>query len=202
MLGSSFQSTRPVRGATMRLRTPLMSSLFQSTRPVRGATQRQPDGRVLGTVSIHAPRAGRDLISMGVKAAVSLFQSTRPVRGATGGRGQARRGRHVSIHAPRAGRDSSRPLCVLAVDVVSIHAPRAGRDLRRLEQAAQQRQVSIPAPRAGRDSAGPWRPLRRPCFNPRAPCGARPYSLHSRAASRTFQSTRPVRGATEAAHLT
>ena len=36
----------------------------------------------------------------------------------------------------------------------------------------------------------------RRCFNPRAPCGARPLSGSSRSADILFQSTRPVRGAT------
>ena len=35
-------------------------------------------------------------------------------------------------------------------------------------------------------------------FNPRAPCGARPWSLPLSATRRTFQSTRPVWGATSA----
>ena len=78
-----FQSTRPVRGATGALLPPLTTILFQSTRPVRGATGRQlllldshfvfqstrpvrgatamqgTTGRRL-SISIHAPRAGRD----------------------------------------------------------------------------------------------------------------------------------------------
>ena len=79
-----------------------------------------------------------------------LFQSTRPVRGAT----QA-----------AAGRDSQ--------GQISIHAPRAGRDLRCHRQGG--------------------RPFH---FNPRAPCGARPPPEQSQPLAETFQSTRPVRGAT------
>ncbi len=80
-------------------------------------------------VSIHAPRAGRD-VAMRAKACMErLFQSTRPVRGATaaelkeqidklsfnprapcgarpGSDGMRTRAEAVSIHAPRAGRDS------------------------------------------------------------------------------------------------
>ena len=124
--------------------------MFQSTRPVRGATLR--DGvKQLGGVSIHAPRAGRDdgkpynteeqwksfnprapcgarhvitnfffliygfnprapcgarLVGDAVIVIVPSFQSTRPVRGAT---------------------CIAQPLLVYLV--VSIHAPRAGRDL-------------------------------------------------------------------------
>ena len=36
--GCRFQSTRPLRGATSRCRTPTMRRTFQSTRPLRGAT--------------------------------------------------------------------------------------------------------------------------------------------------------------------
>ena len=57
---SQFQSTRPVRGATACCRT----RRFQSTRPVRGATS-DAVSKVIPPikVSIHAPRAGRDLQS-------------------------------------------------------------------------------------------------------------------------------------------
>ena len=76
-----FQSTRPARGAThVELRS-VSSAQFQSTRPARGATpSRKRPGRLL--VSIHAPRAGRD-IDCRVSAVAIEFQSTRPARGAT-----------------------------------------------------------------------------------------------------------------------
>ena len=123
-----FQSTRPVRGATCRPswrrwrrrcfnpRAPCgarpaiygeanLLSAFQSTRPVRGATVGfDREAGVVG-VSIHAPRAGRDLRSPlivggrggfnprapcgarqrpnAARTARTPFQSTRPVRGAT-----------------------------------------------------------------------------------------------------------------------
>ena len=55
-----FQSTLPVRGATREYRTRLPSFQFQSTLPVRGATLKiKPRGFVL-VISIHAPRAGSD----------------------------------------------------------------------------------------------------------------------------------------------
>ena len=56
--------------------------LFQSTRPVRGATSHLLACLVVVGVSIHAPRAGRD-VAQAVAQAVA----------------------QVSIHAPRAGRD-------------------------------------------------------------------------------------------------
>ena len=80
----------------------------------------------------------------------------------------------VSIHAPRAGRDAQ----VQHPDAdgihVSIHAPRAGRDRGVVDDRRREREVSIHAPRAGRDTRTT---VVNQSFN-------------------TFQSTRPVRGAT------
>ena len=56
----TFQSTRPVRGATPSFQAHRSSTTFQSTRPVRGATLDFPVQKYISTVSIHAPRAGRD----------------------------------------------------------------------------------------------------------------------------------------------
>ena len=55
-----FQSTRPVRGATSLDINELVRAVFQSTRPVRGATAKYDGELILDTISIHAPRAGRD----------------------------------------------------------------------------------------------------------------------------------------------
>ena len=81
----SFQSTRPVRGATHSSATSLFSAIFQSTRPVRGATY-------TSALPASTPKT---------------FQSTRPVRGATGVVLHPRAQLLISIHAPRAGRDES-----------------------------------------------------------------------------------------------
>ena len=56
---------------------------FQSTLPVRGATirMREPDARS-SNISIHAPRAGSDALKLHLFG-VCVFQSTLPVRGAT-----------------------------------------------------------------------------------------------------------------------
>ena len=190
----AFQSTRPVRGATRRAMYGMRSWLFQSTRPVRGATISGALDLGGDAVSIHAPRAGRDLPCVvsylrtgcfnprapcGARrrafrrlSAFLLFQSTRPVRGATRVPSASSLARRVSIHAPRAGRDVDSD----AADhraAVSIHAPRAGRDPR-LYHVPLPRRVSIHAPRAGRDPLSKDAHPTPVCFNPRAPCGARP----------------------------
>ena len=77
-----FQSTRPVRGATQLTCGSFAEIQFQSTRPVRGATSAAGLGQIRDNISIHAPRAGRDVLADGLVAAVL-----------------------ISIHAPRAGRD-------------------------------------------------------------------------------------------------
>ena len=81
-----FQSTRPVRGATIRRRSLRPALPFQSTRPVRGATDFCSQIGAASDISIHAPRAGRDRQRGGIY--------TPGV---------------ISIHAPRAGRDNLVP---------------------------------------------------------------------------------------------
>ena len=139
------------------------------------------------------------------------------MRGATLGILYIRSTSNVSIHAPHAGRD----ICLEVksrYEEVSIHAPHAGRDIRR-RRRLQHRLVSIHAPHAGRDARLALIERLGQCFNPRAPCGARPsssltkylyflVSIHAPHAGRDvlhktrwepqikFQSTRPMRGAT------
>ena len=55
-----FQSTHPVRGATMDKAAAAGNNEFQSTRPVWGATMCTSRRRSSATISIHAPRVGRD----------------------------------------------------------------------------------------------------------------------------------------------
>ena len=80
--------------------------MFQSTRPVRGATLTSYAPPCVLCVSIHAPRAGRDGRVLDKKLLQAMFQSTRPVRGATRPVLLLDVPVLVSIHAPRAGRDS------------------------------------------------------------------------------------------------
>ena len=73
-----FQSTRPVRGATICTRGFALLKRFQSTRPVRGAT-----GMGIGlfdmlNVSIHAPRTGRDWFLLRRSASVGCFNPRAP----------------------------------------------------------------------------------------------------------------------------
>ena len=190
----TFQSTHPVRGATISQIPTVPTALFQSTHPVRGATAsrltilssvsdfnpRTPcgvrrnharAGRGNAVISIHAPRAGCD--SSSKPQARLLF---------------------ISIHAPRAGCDFAlhASACALphfnprtpcgvrlggyvtkvGADFISIHAPRAGCD-QRAADSRRPRHISIHAPRAGCDFRHTAAQILSANFNPRTPCGVR-----------------------------
>ena len=146
-----FQSTRPVRGATLLYqRERRRGRIFQSTRPVRGATGRGADRDDHLRISIHAPRAGRDI------AAKKMFVQQLK----------------ISIHAPRAGRDACRQLPENTPVIFQSTRPVRGATSASLSFRVF-RSISIHAPRAGRDLSALTLRFASPNFNPRAPCGAR-----------------------------
>ena len=57
--------------------------------------------------------------------------------------------------------------------------------------------ISIRAPHAGCDQGAVRQYQKRYYFNPRTPCGVRPFRLSNARAKRTFQSAHPMRGATQ-----
>ena len=63
---------------------PRITKQFQSTLPVRGATLIELGLIDHGQISIHAPREGSDDGIFGSGCEYAVFQSTLPVRGATG----------------------------------------------------------------------------------------------------------------------
>ena len=85
-----FQSTRPMRGATLSLMLRRCCVIFQSTRPMRGATSWNMirNRLFLSSISIHAPHAGRDFGNEVMLPAG-----------------------FISIHAPHAGRDATKRDC-------------------------------------------------------------------------------------------
>ena len=169
----TFQSTRPMRGATFspvswrsgssdfNPRAPCgarqqlqkgvtCSRLFQSTRPMRGATTRAKIIRITGTNFNPRAPCGARLPAGWPSSAANRFQSTRPMRGAT----------------PRSWPCSWPP-------TISIHAPHAGRDYGQVVAAQQQLQFQSTRPMRGATGRRPaWRSWATH-FNPRAPCGAR-----------------------------
>ena len=101
-----FQSTRPIRGATLLLfcsRYPFDISIHAphtgrdvapnaikpmpmdfNPRAPYGARHVLAEGlRLKGKISIHAPHTGRDCSRWGTAWPCTIFQSTRPIRGAT-----------------------------------------------------------------------------------------------------------------------
>ena len=145
-----FQSTRPLRGATPAHVKPLLIDLFQSTRPLRGATIPRTSTSDKYVISIHAPLAGRDLMTSPRRSASSHFNPRAPC-----GARPVARGPYHGLY------------------IISIHAPLAGRDVARLAER-----------------------MDRTYFNPRAPCGARQQAVRYSVSYISFQSTRPLRGAT------
>ena len=192
---------------------------FQSTRPVRGATVPRESVGGRGQVSIHAPRTGRDAFLDSGRRTRFRFQSTRPVRGAT--RAPTSRACTSTGFNPRAPY-GARPAALeaaLQADEVSIHAPRTGRDdVRRYHPGECARfqsprpvrgatggrallpvshMVSIHAPRTGRDGRhSSCLPVSHRFQSTRPVRGATAPGALLPGARRRFQSTRPVRGAT------
>ena len=173
----AFQSTHPLRGATLLPTFSRSAMTFQSTHPLRGATYIDRSGNLYTVISIHAPLAGCDEAGAEVPANAK-----------------------ISIHAPLAGCDSGlcrqhhprrnfnpRTPCGVRPDRwrdidgrkkfqsthplrgattenemlretqrISIHAPLAGCDLQ-ISEITELFEISIHAPLAGCDQ----RPARR-----------------------------------------
>ena len=73
-----FQPTRPLRGATQQSRDPNTQQEFQPTRPLRGATTPSSDSKQDGSISTHAPLAGRDESSKIIVFALLNFNPRAP----------------------------------------------------------------------------------------------------------------------------
>ena len=147
----TFQSTRPIRGAT-RGTEPCRSvrSNFNPRAPYGARLHRTSLHFLLCGISIHAPHAGRDCLMRSTLRAWLLFQSTRPIRGATR---TAEGARHL----------------------LPNFNPRApyGARLFITGSSIQCEMISIHAPHTGRDGPPACRCPPRWHFNPRAPYGAR-----------------------------
>ena len=167
---------------------------FQSTRPLRGATQARFRQDIQYSISIHAPLAGRDCIKPlylagftyfnprapcgarlcfdGIRIGTDAFQSTRPLRGATprsvcnsGGKlfqsTRPLRGATGAGFNTRANRQNFNP-----------RAP-CGARLCSPSRSMQRRAFQSTRPLRGATSAGFNACADHRNFNPRAPCGAR-----------------------------
>ena len=126
---------------------------FQSTRPIRGATIPAPASIFVSCISIHAPHTGRDCIQACKRDGCDHFNPRAPYGARLGGDSDIADCVFISIHAPHTGRDSkaTHPLPLRAI---SIHAPHTGRDVTQLPRAFLCDAISIHAPHTGRDFAG------------------------------------------------
>ena len=191
-----FQSTRPIRGATAAPTVVSGTVPISIHAPHTGRDVHMAQDGLKEGISIHAPHTGRDLSRDDTPYERVEFQSTRPIRGATPARrSRPPRPRYFNPRAPYGARpsylcssalqapfQSTRPIrgatvqddFRFAIPAISIHAPHTGRDL--LVGAGRQGLViSIHAPHTGRDAG----------------------SYSSTVTLWAFQSTRPIRGATE-----
>ena len=145
-----FQSTRPVWGATRKISRLERRYIFQSTRPVWGAT-RSCAARICETsISIHAPRVGRDLWAITPTKTARHFNPRAPCGARLNDAVCKRANNNFNPRAPCGARriathhstsciqfQSTRPVWgatrgnirIATAARISIHAPRVGRDL-------------------------------------------------------------------------
>ena len=190
-----FQPTRPLRGATVSMRSSSGISLFQPTRPLRGATPASVSALLLVSISTHAPLAGRDIKRLPPPHHIHYFNPRAPcgARPVAGNVGQRRR--HFNPRAPCGARRKSR-LVINSGNFISTHAPLAGRDRHPLLLFNAPSQFQPTRPLRGATGVKKWWKQFWLHFNPRAPCGARLWHKIARSFLPLFQPTRPLRGAT------
>ena len=190
----TFQSTLPMRGATLSWSMMIRTISFQSTLPMRGATATSylhAGGQV---ISIHAPHAGSDGRAAHPLSRCCHFNPRSPC---------GERLPRVHAESPPCGNFNPRSpcgerrLCSLSHAPPPYFNPRSPCGERRVGQ--------------DRASAGRHFNPRSPCgerlrarqstsdrhdFNPRSPCGERPVPDIQTLKLMPFQSTLPMRGAT------
>ena len=127
-IAHAFQSTRPMRGATITIGRSLLISAFQSTRPMRGATY-SPWSEV-GEFEDFNPRApcGARPKNPRENTKQNYFNPRAPC-GARPAGDAAKRDR-LPFQSTRPMRGATGNLCLYCpLCHISIHAPHAGRDL-------------------------------------------------------------------------
>ena len=185
---------------------------------MRGATVIKSSIDSLYSISIHTPHAGSDRFSVVISSVLMSFQSTLPMRGATHTDPRARanwcefqstlpmRGatnkpikadyrRIISIHTPHAGSDVIKS-SIDSLYSISIHTPHAGSDGYCINDVVILN-ISIHTPHAGSDCEQLLLVVTNLHFNPHSPCGERLFTGHTDPRAQVFQSTLPMRGATE-----
>ena len=149
--GCMFQSTRPVRGATQ-IAAQLKGALvgFNPRAPCGARQITRLYNYCATVVSIHAPRAGRDLWIVVIVVLITCFNPRAPC----GARPEMLiSNRSISGFNPRAPCGARQKFGQNADRVTACFNPRApcGARLIRLRRGLKPFKVSIHAPRAGRD---------------------------------------------------
>ena len=106
MAQEHFNPRAPCGARPASLRARRASTAFQSTRPLRGATIQRTQAIAQAVISIHAPLAGRDLFDLLIVLTPNNFNPRAPC-GARLRQMELFEEMEISIHAPLAGRDCS-----------------------------------------------------------------------------------------------
>ncbi len=212
-----FQSTRPLRGATSSGRRAGLHSGHFNPRAPYGARP-EPSAPATATTDFNprAPYGARRGNSL--RAPIPTYFNPRAPYGARLRTNENVGGLFdISIHAPLTGRDGWLRFCQRENSNFNPRAPygarrhaiskrtvtnkfQSTRPLRGATKSVGDARkllcISIHAPLTGRDYSGMSISAWRFNFNPRAPYGARPLPKMAKITMITFQSTRPLRGAT------
>ena len=151
--------------------------IFQSTLPMRGATVWNRSVIVRQIISIHTPHAGSDSTNLHYFDFSVPFQSTLPMRGATGNTSTLNMPySYFNPHSPCGERQNSHRVRRRGYSI-SIHTPHAGSDCHKHVYNGCDSLFQSTLPMRGATSCT----ARRNCiprhFNPHSPCGERPCSV-------------------------
>ena len=194
--GPQFQSTLPMRGATPNFSRFSANSSISIHAPHAGSDTKWRVKIKMLQISIHAPHAGSDLLKRAQPAVFRDFNPRSPCgerlplclvsrwpcyfnpRSPCGERhdktAPPAAATLISIHAPHAGSDLALTRALHKERTISIHAPHAGSD-EYFKTAQDRLTISIHAPHAGSDDSAISRATELNNFNPRSPCGERPF---------------------------
>ena len=220
-LARVFQSTHPLRGATRPARSPYDAGNISIHAPLAGCdcrirkaamirnyfNPRTPCGvRLVCGVGCPTPSNFNPRTPCGVRLRVIhnlilavLISIHAPLAGCDPSGRASRDLRRISIHAPLAGCDILR-IVKKEIRNISIHAPLAGCDSA-VRCVAVEKDISIHAPLAGCDGLPCSTKTTSWYFNPRTPCGVRRKRGRSLPERSEFQSTHPLRGATQVVNV-
>ena len=164
-------TSRPLRGATNDVLAALPDGTISIHAPLAGRDAASGVDHLLTHISIHAPLAGRDMKWHGRAAAKAYFNPRAPCGARRRNGGCVLQLRNFNPRAPCGARLFSVMFGQNALSI-SIHAPLAGRD-RKMYSSRVHSKISIHAPLAGRDGGGKGTGDRLPRISIHAPLAGR-----------------------------